>query len=61
MLAMSNVTCNPFVYFWLNKVNIVDDNSLKICWEPIFFAAFSNFPEKLLLLGEPVQQPSEGL
>ena len=21
MLAMSNVTCNPFVYFWLNKVN----------------------------------------
>ena len=20
MLAMSNVTCNPFVYFWLNKV-----------------------------------------
>ena len=20
ILAMSNVTCNPFVYFWLNKV-----------------------------------------
>ena len=21
ILAMSNVTCNPFVYFWLNKVS----------------------------------------
>jgi hypothetical protein len=22
ILAMANVTCNPFVYFWLNKVSI---------------------------------------
>ena len=23
ILAMSNVTCNPFVYFWLNKARII--------------------------------------
>ena len=60
ILAMSNVTCNPFVYFWLNKVNKSFPSFKYINLFKIL--AFSRLSQELLLLDEecPAVRPGPG-
>ena len=51
---MSNVTCNPFVYFWLNKVSIRNHECMRATNHVLndYIPAFPRLREELLLLDE---------
>ena len=57
---MSNVTCNPFVYFWLNKVSIRNHECMRATNHVLndYIPAFPRLREELLLLDEDAEAAS---